>query len=135
VVNELRASFCTAAATLYKQQLLCDVPLQAVDGQQIGAHRIILAASSGFFRAMFCGAGQLMREGMQVPHSIQCCAYSSTAVIPLPYTAQQLSFLLSTLYEHQIQVIWRVTSCRLGQQLDWGTYSQCSMVRLPDRQW
>jgi len=54
---------------------------------------------------MFCGAGQMMREGMQVLHSIQCCAYGSTAVIRLPYTAEQLSFLLNTVYEHQLQVI------------------------------
>ena len=42
---------------------LCDVLLRTCDGIELACHRVVLAASSGFFRALFLGAGACMSEG------------------------------------------------------------------------
>ena len=41
---------------------LCDVTLQADDNQQFEAHRVVLAASSPYFRAMFAGDMEESRQ-------------------------------------------------------------------------
>ncbi len=48
-------------ASLQKDGILCDVTLQA-EGQQLSAHRTILAASSPYFHAMFCGGFQETKQ-------------------------------------------------------------------------
>jgi hypothetical protein len=50
---------------LWQDELLCDVQLRTVDGAIVPAHRIVLAAHSGFFRALFVGSGRQMREGTE----------------------------------------------------------------------
>ena len=50
---------------LWEEGSLCDVQLRTVDGAIVPAHRVILAASSGFFRALFIGSGRQMREGAE----------------------------------------------------------------------
>jgi len=49
-------------ATFFREGALCDAVLVTEDGARIAAHRVVLAASSEFFRAMFMGAGQVMQE-------------------------------------------------------------------------
>ncbi len=50
---------------LWEKGSLCDVQLRTVDGAIVPAHRVVLAASSGFFRALFVGSGRQMREGAE----------------------------------------------------------------------
>jgi BTB/POZ domain len=50
---------------LWEDGSLCDVQLRTVDGAIVPAHRVVLAASSGFFRALFVGSGRQMREGSE----------------------------------------------------------------------
>jgi hypothetical protein len=49
--------------SLWLEGALCDVDLLASDGARVPAHRIVLAAASPFFRALFLGAGRSMRDG------------------------------------------------------------------------
>lgn len=53
---------CSGLAVLWRQGALCDVRVSASDGGAVAAHRAVLAASSGYFRALFLGAGTAMRE-------------------------------------------------------------------------
>jgi len=50
---------------LWEDGSLCDVQLRTVDGAIVPAHRVVLAAASGFFRALFVGSGRQMREGAE----------------------------------------------------------------------
>lgn len=82
---------------LWRSQQLCDVKLQPCDSDVVlPAHRIVLASSSGFFRAVFCGAGQVMKEGT--------VADNSNVVVQLPYSRQQITDLLTMLYDYSIRV-------------------------------
>lgn len=38
---------------LWQHGKLCDVVLEGADGAELPAHRLVLAATSGFFRALF----------------------------------------------------------------------------------
>ncbi len=53
---------CTsqALAELWGEEALCDVVLESFEGVRTKAHKIILAASSTYFRALFAGAGRNM---------------------------------------------------------------------------
>lgn len=44
-------------ASLWRSQQLCDVCLVAADGRSVQAHRVVLAAASSYFHALFLGAG------------------------------------------------------------------------------
>eukprot|EP00884_Botryococcus_braunii_P005704 jgi/Botrbrau1/15134/Bobra.0149s0006.1 len=64
----------TELLQLWEDKELCDVVVRACDGYEIRAHRIILAASSAYFRSLFVGAGRHMLEsynggsrGMDLP--------------------------------------------------------------------
>ena len=48
--------------SLWKEGQLCDLTLISEDNQKFEAHKIILAAASGYFRALFVGAGGHLRE-------------------------------------------------------------------------
>jgi len=48
---------------LWEEGALCDVALRTYDGGEYMCHKIVLAASSGFFRALFSGAGLQFRDG------------------------------------------------------------------------
>lgn len=48
-------------ASLRLARSLCDVTLKA-DNQQFEAHRVVLAASSAYFRAMFAGEMEESRQ-------------------------------------------------------------------------
>jgi hypothetical protein len=48
--------------SLWKEGQLCDLTLISSDNLSFEAHRIILAAASGYFRALFVGAGRHLRE-------------------------------------------------------------------------
>ena len=48
---------------LRHQSSLCDARLRPADGPDVLAHKVLLAASSDFFRALYAGAGASMREG------------------------------------------------------------------------
>lgn len=100
-----QATAVASLAELWRAQQLIDVHIQSADGALLGAHRIVLAASSGFFRALFCGAGQAMREGTTVNSA-------SSLVVELPYNQQQVSALLEILYEHNIRVGCRAVHSR-----------------------
>ena len=48
---------------LWNQQELCDVTLVSAEGQRFRAHKIILAAASRYFQALFVGGGKHLLEG------------------------------------------------------------------------
>jgi hypothetical protein len=99
--QQFLAAQCASLAGLWRSQQLVDVHIQSADGDLHGAHRVVLASSSGFFRALLCGAGQSMKEGSS---SSVCGLQDSRMVVQLPYSSQQLSSLLTILYEHSIEV-------------------------------
>ncbi|KAF6256002.1 hypothetical protein COO60DRAFT_1702518 [Scenedesmus sp. NREL 46B-D3] len=99
--HQFLAAQCAGLAGLWRSQQLVDVHIRTADGDLHGAHRVVLASSSGFFRALLCGAGQSMKEGStSSAHGSQ----DSSAVVQLPYSSHQLSSLLAVLYEHSIEV-------------------------------
>ncbi len=51
-----------ALESLWKEGELSDVVLVSKDAETFKAHKIILAAASGYFRALFIGAGRHLRE-------------------------------------------------------------------------
>jgi hypothetical protein len=48
---------------LWRQGELCDVTLVSAQGQAFRAHKIILAAASRYFQALFVGGGKHLLEG------------------------------------------------------------------------
>lgn len=110
--QQFLAAQCASLAGLWRSQQLVDLQLQSADGDLHGAHRVVLASSSGFFRALLCGAGQSMKEGS----SSSNCSLQDSIVVQLPYSSQQLSSLLTILYEHSItvRVCGHCTGCCLS---------------------
>lgn len=49
-------------AHLWRNEELVDVELVLDDGTRIPAHKVVLAASSGFFYAQLCGSGRHMLQ-------------------------------------------------------------------------
>lgn len=77
---------------LWEENQLCDVELRTSDDVCIPAHRIVLAAVSPFFRAMFVGSGRTMREG-------------GSSVIDLPGLDEaSLRLLLRSIYQDKPDV-------------------------------
>ena len=75
---------------LFKQELLCDVSITSGDGVEIPAHRVVLAASSQYFKALLTGpwstalhgqrslkldqfTGDALRTAVQVPTKTFAC--------------------------------------------------------------
>lgn len=56
-------------ASFRRANTLCDVTIQ-VEGQQFEAHRVVLAASSAYFRAMFGGKLEESRQKVVTIHNI-----------------------------------------------------------------
>ena len=51
---------------LWQGGALCDCELVAADGLRLPAHKVVLASSSKYFKALLTGAGQEMREGQEL---------------------------------------------------------------------
>lgn len=76
--------------SLWEEGSLCDVELRTADGALVPAHRIVLAAASPFFRALFVGSGRTMREGAE-----------EGSVIDLPGVEEaELRVLLKAVYSN-----------------------------------
>ena len=57
--------------------------------QPLAAHRVVLAAGSGYFRALFLGAGTAMREGQDGVATIELqhhCSQQLATVVEALYT-------------------------------------------------
>ena len=52
----------------WQQSKLCDAQL-FVEGEEMTAHRSVLAAASDYFNSLFCGAGESMSDGTG-PHTL-----------------------------------------------------------------
>ncbi|KAK9817893.1 hypothetical protein WJX72_003862 [[Myrmecia] bisecta] len=88
-------------ASLWKHGELCDVVLRCVDGLDVKAHRLILAAASPYWAALFAGAGRQMREG--------CCVRRGSSeglpVLEVPgVDGDSLRCILRAVYGQQIEV-------------------------------
>lgn len=93
---------------LWHQGWLCDVRLHAGDSI-FAAHKIILAANSQFFRAMFVGAGRSMLERSQVSvddgSDVDRSACGVSQVIHLPEVQPEaLLKAITAWYEGRIRV-------------------------------
>ncbi|CAG9462521.1 unnamed protein product [Pedinophyceae sp. YPF-701] len=74
--------------------VLCDVFLKAADDGVVPAHKIILAAVSPFFRAMFAGAGASMVEGRTQDNTISLKGVDTAG----------LRVVVEAIYEGQIEL-------------------------------
>lgn len=83
----------SSLSELWREGLLCDVTLSASDGSVYPCHRVVLASGSGYFRALFTGAGSAMLEG------------SCDKIILEALTGMELEAALNALYNLQIQVM------------------------------
>ncbi len=61
----------TGFLTLWENESLCDVELYTRDGTYIPAHKVVLAAHSPFFKAMFAGASSDMIENAKSSVSVE----------------------------------------------------------------
>ena len=72
-------------AKLREDNILCDVELQ-VDGRSVSAHRVVLAASSSYFRSMF--AGRFEEATSQVVNFKQITFTGLSKVVDFVYTSR-----------------------------------------------
>ena len=75
--NDFKDNIYNTFGALRDDQDLCDVTIVCEDGQQVGAHKIILAASSPFFTNVFrekqaCSSSDLHARD-EVRGSCCCC--------------------------------------------------------------
>jgi hypothetical protein len=91
-------------AVMLRDRSLCDVVVQAMYGDaHIHAHKIILAAHSTYFRALFVGAGQSMRQFCAAPRGNDL---SSPQVALVDNVEQDvLMLLLESIYAGKLRVI------------------------------
>ena len=84
VMKHYKQGFETMNALRHKGQL-CDVILRA-DSQQFRAHKVVLAAASPYFKAMFCNS---LREADMRDISLQCIhANTLQSLIEFAYTSE-----------------------------------------------
>ncbi|GAX72739.1 hypothetical protein CEUSTIGMA_g195.t1 [Chlamydomonas eustigma] len=86
---------------LWRSAQLCDVVVIGQEGQEFPCHRIVLAASSGYFRALFTGAGAQMAEGCSSQFKLD------------HISAFDLSIALTAIYEQSIQMSFSRLDCLL----------------------
>ena len=82
---------------LWRAGNLCDVTLRSKDGLvefpcHFPCHRVVLAATSGYFRALFTGAGSAMLER------------ASSTVTLMELSSMDLRAALEAMYELRAQV-------------------------------
>lgn len=63
-LHSLGGDLTPSLQSLWEEGQLCDLTLISKDDQTFEAHKIILAAASGYFRALFVGAGRHLRESL-----------------------------------------------------------------------
>ncbi len=118
------ASCSHALYSLWQDGALCDVALEAASGPALPAHRIILAASSAYFQALFIGAGAAMHGSCQ-PRQQQHDGRSAGEGGPaLPrvklhhFEAAPLREVVGSLYEGHVTV----AADKLPWLLEMGSY-------------
>jgi hypothetical protein len=85
--------------SLWKEGQLCDLKLISEDNQTFEAHKIILAAASGYFRALFVGAGRHLRE------SFDHDTAPEEQTIRLPaVSGESLRSVLEVIYEKRLNI-------------------------------
>ena len=98
-----QTSFIGSLAALRLSGDLCDCVLVSADGAEFQAHRVVLAAASLFFRALYAGSGQQMLDSSTTnvhgQYRIQICNI----------TGQGLELALSAMYQQELQA--RIRSC------------------------
>ena len=83
-----------ALQSLWKEGELSDVILVSKDTERFKAHKIILAAASGYFRALFIGAGRHLRESQDFSTA------TDEQQIKLPaLSGNSLRYLLEIIYK------------------------------------
>lgn len=107
---------------LRKEQKLCDVII-SVDGQEIPAHRVVLAANSPYFMAMFTGQMEEAHRRLVTMHDVSPTAIQT--LIDYCYTssmqvdADNVQSLLPAACLLQMDGIKVVCSDFLKRHLDW----------------
>ena len=67
-------------ASLRLAKSLCDVTVQA-GGHQFDAHRVVLSASSAYFRAMFTGSMEESQQRLVVIRRVKCLPLTQIACL------------------------------------------------------
>lgn len=92
-----QTSFIGSLAALRHTGDLCDCVLVSADGAEFQAHRVVLAAASLFFRALYVGSGQQMLDSSTTnvhgQYRVQLCNI----------TGQGLELALSAMYQQELQ--------------------------------
>ncbi len=96
---------------LWRDRELVDVELVLDDDEHdtIPAHRVVLAASSGFFYALLCGSGRHMAQGLGVsPPAVDAAPLHAGPILRLPLHEVQrdaLELVMQAMYTGQL-VVW-----------------------------
>ena len=131
--------------SLWKEGQLCDLTLVSSDNQTFDAHKIILAAASGYFRALFVGAGRHLRESFDQDRS------PNEQTIRLPaVSGDSLRSVLEIIYNKQLDIsdvnvedllaasnyldipVIREACCQVRPCLCWRPNRQC-FINVPHR--
>lgn len=92
---------------------LCDCLIHCKGcGEQVHAHRLVLASSSAYFSAMFTGAGSMMREGESQIVSLEACELAGALerIISSLYTG--------TLYINKHSVVDPIALLKTAHMMD-----------------
>ncbi|KAJ9527446.1 hypothetical protein QJQ45_025698, partial [Haematococcus lacustris] len=96
------AASALAVAELWKAGSLVDcVIMSQVDGHRIPAHRLVLAAASRYFCAVFLGAGAHMKEGGQL---VDGATSSQLVLVPMPVPGAELELVMRAIYGLELKV-------------------------------
>ena len=98
-LHSLGGDLTPSLQSLWEEGQLCDLTLISKDDQTFEAHKIILAAASGYFRALFVGAGRHLRESFDRDRS------ANEQIIRLPaVSGDSLRSVLEIIYNKQISI-------------------------------